>query len=118
MVLIFLSSSRSGLKLFGRIEFNTKSNSFNLPLQTSDELLLFKERKPLVGQTKQAQLMPDCCTYDQTYRRIIELLNRTSGELELDLELSRAYVEELEVSWSLPLRLLLTISSYFERQRQ
>lgn len=44
----------------------------------------------------------NCCTYDQVYRHIIELLNATS---KADPELSRAYVDELEVSmcrdWSL-----------------
>lgn len=46
--------------------------------------------------------MPDCCTYEQVYSRIIELLNKTSGAGNLesaDLSLSRAILEELEVSY-------------------
>lgn len=39
-----------------------------------------------------------CCTYDQLYTAIISRLNETSGGPSADLALSRAYIEELEVS--------------------
>lgn len=37
-----------------------------------------------------------CCTYDQVNKRIIELLDKTSGAEETDLALSKAYVDELQ----------------------
>lgn len=44
--------------------------------------------------------MPACCTYDQVYRRIIELLNATSARgARPDPTLSRALLDELEVSY-------------------
>lgn len=53
-------------------------------------------------KVKEEISFPDCCTYEQVYSRIIELLNKTSGAGSLgadqqDLTLSRAILEELEV---------------------
>lgn len=40
--------------------------------------------------------LPECCSYGQVYARIIELLSAT--ESSNDTELSRALLDELEVS--------------------
>jgi hypothetical protein len=42
--------------------------------------------------------LPECCTYDQVYARIIEMLS--SAASSNDTALSRALVDELEVSSS------------------
>lgn len=46
------------------------------------------------------ELPADCCTYDQVYSRIIEMLNQTIGPAG-DPALSLAYLDELQVSRAL-----------------
>lgn len=95
--------------------------------QTSDELQAFKTGKRLVIQqsgkiAKPTMSVPFCCTYDQVYETIIDLLNRTNTQVGAVLKqeqqqstaanssslnwppnadltgMIRAYIEELEVS--------------------
>lgn len=61
--------------------------------KTGDELDALRARRRLTGPRDGPP--PSCCTYDQVYRSIIDLLSATS---RTDPALSRAYVEELEVS--------------------
>lgn len=99
------------------------NNMINLLVpKTSAEMEAFKARKPALltrsktpdktastgasGSASARQLdlgqLPECCTYDQVYKRIIELLNKTASSADSptgDYALSRAYLDELEVSW-------------------
>lgn len=79
-----------------RILFTASLTHSNLPsTQSGAELAAFRGRNWL---GRPAAEQAGCCTYDQVYRAIIERLNQTSGGPSADSALSRAYIEELEVS--------------------
>lgn len=84
-------------------------NSSTGPLaQTQHQLEAFKGRKRHQHRHRPrdesgervvsaGDLGSECCSYEQVYQRIIEMLNATTHQAK-DLELSRAIMEELQVS--------------------
>lgn len=68
--------------------------------QTADQLEAFRGRASAAraAGAPDAPELPECCTYDQVYQRIIELLNATQASNPPDWALSRALVDELQVS--------------------